>query len=259
MKRFVKHVVTIATAALISSAAFGFDNYFENFEALDAENPDALTNEGWLVFGNVFGGFPACDQGYWYGYGPFPAPNGGAAFSNIVVDTNTGQALNVFSDYNNGNHADNACIEASVFQERIFSAADAGSFTFRFYTTVPMELDDGVNVYGFIKLLDPDNGFSLDEFKTVLTDTAGWKEVEIILDESADGKILQWGFTSVASNYLPSGRWYDYISFTPTSDVPTVTYVDPGLAVPIPFWAMLLMAGVLAYFGGSRLVARKQS
>jgi hypothetical protein len=40
-----------------------------------------LNNAGWLIFGNVFdsGG------GYKFGYGAFPAPNGGQGFSALVL------------------------------------------------------------------------------------------------------------------------------------------------------------------------------
>jgi hypothetical protein len=253
MKRFVKHVVMLAAAALISSSAFGAISYSEDFESYDPDNPDALASEGWLVFGNVFANFPTCGD-YIGGYGPFPAPNSGSAFSNIV-DGAFGQALNVFSDYNNGDHAFGNCIESNVFQERAVTAADAETYTFRFFTQAPGELGENVSTYGFIKLINPATGFNTEVFLTTSTQVAGWKSIEITLTPEDDGKLVQWGFASVASNYLPSGRWYDQVSFTLTSDLPPGYESDSP--VPIPLWAFLAMAGLIGYVGGSRLLARK--
>ena len=58
----------------------GIGPYGQDFEGLDKDDVGALGADGWLVFGNVFN----ADWSYAYGYGPFPAPNDGAAFSAIV-------------------------------------------------------------------------------------------------------------------------------------------------------------------------------
>lgn len=255
MRRLAKYVATFAVAALMSSSALAAISYSEDFESYDPANPDALANAGWLVFGNVFGDYPNCTP-YWYGYGPFPAPNAGGGFSNIT-NGYYGQVLNVFSDYNNGDHGNGACIESNVFQERVFTAADADTYTFRFFTEAPAQLGDNVSTYGYVKLLNPATGYSTDLFLTTSTVSPGWKEITVVLDASADGKILQWGFSSVASNYVASGRYYDFISFTPAADVPDYEYLGDN-PVPIPLWAMFGMAGLLAFFGLSRLHARRK-
>lgn len=248
--RLAKKVLVFAAAVVLSSSAFAAINFSDDFESYSLYVGPGFQGDiggGWLAFANVFGDYPGCTQ-FWYNYGPFPAPNKDSGFSNITLGT-TGQALNVFSDYENANHADSACIETSVFQERVFGAADVGAYTFRFDTQAPEALGADVSTYGFIKLLDPNNGYSADVFLTVPTITAGSKVLNVTLDASAEGKILQWGFSTIASNYVASSRVYDNVSFAPANTGPYQGHEG----VPIPLWALLAMAGLLALVGGSRL------
>ncbi len=247
-------LLTLGGFSSYAAAQVQFSDDFESYNLyVGPTGYEGDIGGGWIIFANVFGDYPGCSQ-YWYGYGTFPAPNKDSGFSNITTG-NTGQALNVFSDYDQADHGNSACIETSVFQERVFSAADAGSYTFMFDAEVPAPLGVGVNTYGFIKLLDPNNGYSQDLFKEVSTVTAGSKSITVALDATADGKILQWGFSTTASNYADSARIYDNVSFAPA---PPVTPRDPD-AVPIPYWALLLMAGLLAYLGGKKLRSRKEA
>lgn len=257
MKRLANKIVTFAAAVLLSSPAFAAINFSDNFESYDLYVGPGYQGDiggGWLGFANVFGDFPVCSP-FWYNYGnTFPAPNKDTGFSNITTGA-SGQALNVFSDYDNTDQGNGACLETSVFQETVFSAADAGSYTFRFDTQTPEALGTDVSTYGFIKLLDPNNGYSADIFLIVPTITAGTKTLDVILDASADGKILQWGFSTVASNYLPSARVYDNVSFAPAN---TGSYQGEE-GVPIPLWALFAMAGLLALVGGSKLRSRRKA
>lgn len=256
MFRLAKQTLVFAAAVLLSSSAFAAINFSDDFESYSLYVGPGYQGDiggGWLIFANVFGDYPGCSQ-YWYGYGTFPAPNKDSGFSNITTGA-TGQALNVFSDYDNANQGDGACIETSVFQERTFSAADAGSYTFSFDTQAPDALGTDVSTYGFIKLLDPNNNYNTDLFLTVPTIMAGSKTLDVVLDASADGKILQWGFATVASNYQPSSRLYDNASFSVSN---TGTY--EGVAgVPIPLWALLAMIGLLALVGAKRLQDRRKA
>lgn len=238
--------VTLGGFSSYAMAQLQFSDDFESYTLGPDANP---IGGGWLYFANIFTGFPACDP-YLYGYGPGPAPNSDSAFSSIVLGS-TGQALNVFSNYDDDQHLQGNCLETSVFQERIFSAADAGSYTFVFDTEVPAPLGTDVSTYAFIKLLDPNNNYNPDIFETVPTVTAGSKSIDVTLDATADGKILQWGFSTVASNYLPSGRFYDNVAFTPAPVGPPIRPLYEG--VPIPLWAFLGMGGLIALFGASRL------
>jgi hypothetical protein len=265
MIRMAKYLVTFAAVALLSSPAFAQIDYFEDFEGLNAGDPNALTDAGWLIFANVWNDYPGCDTTYTYGYGVFGAPNGGPGFSSIA-DGNSGQALNAYSDYNNGDHANGLCIETSLFQERALTEADAGTYEFLFNTQAAYDengrviLQPPVDTFGFVKLLDPDNGFALVYVDDVSTLTTGAKSLTITLDEAAAGLLLQWGFSTRASNYEPTGRWYDNVSFAPegTYEPPAGPVGDNFEGIPIPGWALFIMAGMLAYLGATQLRSRRK-
>ena len=264
MRISTRHLTVLCSLLLalggFSSYAAAQVQFTDDFEAYDlyvGPGSQGDIGGGWTIFANVFGDFPGCSQ-YLYGYGPFPAPNKDSGFSNIS-DGSTGQALNVFSDYDNGDHANGNCLETSVFQEVVFSAADVGSYTFMFVAEAPAALGVDVVTFGFIKLLDPNNGFSTDLFEKVSTVMAGSKSITVDLDATAEGKILQWGFSTTASNYEPSGRLYDNVSFALEATQPPIGPTPPGdeSPIPIPLWALLLMAGMLAYIGGKKLRTSK--
>ena len=80
--------VILALAAALALAAplaarAAVTNYAQNFESMSLANPTALSDDGWIVYGNVY----ASDKTtYLYGYGPFPAPNPGGGFSADMPD-----------------------------------------------------------------------------------------------------------------------------------------------------------------------------
>lgn len=239
-------------AALMSTTALAQLDVSEDFESYTLHPGGDVGNigdigGGWLGFVNVWGDYPGCNTTYLYGYGVFPAPNSDAAISGIVTGSD-GQALNMFSDYLNGDHANGNCIETNVFQETTFSGADAGTYEFTFDAEAPAALGSGVNAYGFVKVLDPNAGFAAVLFQTVETATGGSKTISVDLDASFDGMILQWGFANTASNYESSGRIYDNLAFavpapppsydTVPSDVPTLS--------PMGLLALLLLVGATA-------------
>jgi hypothetical protein len=209
----------IATGLLLgaSGSALGdLASYSQDFEAMDAGSPTALGDDGWLVFGNVF----APDGTYLYGYGPFDAPNGSGAFCNVAVGEGGpdqgAQQLVVFSDYNNGDHANGNLIESNVYQEFDVGAADAGLWTFSFDAKAG-DLAPDSTAAAFIKLFDP--GYALVEFLTVDTTslpvTWGTYALDIPIDASMAGYHLQIGFLNTATNYTPSGVFYDNVNLVP--------------------------------------------
>jgi len=265
----MRYATVLAVTTLMSGSAFAALNFSDDFESYSL--PDGTTiGGGWTWYLNGWTdddgrpGFPTCDVPV-FGYGPNPAPNSNGtpnwAVSNIAEGA-TGKALNVFSDYGNQNyHGGGDCLETIVFQETVFDAGDAGNYTFSFDTQVPEALGAGVTTFAFVKLLDPSAGWS-DVFggtKTVDTATAGSKSIDVTLTTGNAGMILQWGFTNVASNNLASSRWYDNVSFAvkalPPKKRPS-RYVE---GVPVPFWALVIMTGLLAYFGSTKLRTRRKS
>jgi len=218
MRRAVTRV--LATALIICFAATAgwadLSSYMQDFEGLVQADPAALANDGWLYFGNVFdpGG------GYLYGYGPGPAPNGGPAFCAVAAGqggaSQGAQQLVVYSDYNNGDHANGNIIEANVFQEQIIGAVDVGTmWTFQFDAKLG-DLVPNSTALAFIKTLDP-NTFGLSSFVTVdmtsIPATWGTYSLDLAIHAGLQGHILQIGFLNTATNYTPSGVLYDNINF----------------------------------------------
>ena len=218
MKKLVL-IMTVAAVAGVASADLA--GYSQNFEGMEVavDGSTALTDDGWLAFANVFGP----DWAYWYGYGPFGAPNnsGGPAFSNVVtgeggVDQGDRQLV-VFSDYNNGDHGNGAYIESNVFQEQTVGAADVGSLvTFTFDAKLG-NLEAPTTALAFIKTLDPGAGYAMTNFETVETTAIptawGTYSIDLFIDASLEGQILQFGFSNTATGYNASGVIYDNATF----------------------------------------------
>jgi hypothetical protein len=202
---------------LIPAAGSALTPYAQDFEGLIQSDPSALANDGWLVYGNVFGP----DWSYWYGYGPFPAPNGGAAFCAIAAGEGGpdqgAQQLSVYSDYNNGNHGDGAWIESNVYKEQPIGPEDVGTiWAFEFQAKMG-NLEGSSTAKAFIKTLDPNNGYALTNFITedMTFISSVWSDhaLQLPIDSSLPGQIFQFGFMNVATYWEGSGIFYDNINF----------------------------------------------
>jgi hypothetical protein len=207
---------------LVPASGLALEPYYQNFETLNQADTGALAADGWLVYGNVFG----LDWSYWYGYGPFAAPNDGAAFCAIATGEGQGaQALSVYSDYNNTNHP-SAYIQSLVFQELPIGPGDVGeTWTFEFDAKMG-NLAGSSTAQAFLKTLDPGNGYATtNEFyldMTAIPTTWGTYQLSIVIDPALDGQLLQIGFLNIATNYEPSGVFYDNINlYISGSVVPT--------------------------------------
>jgi len=191
--------------------------YSQDFEGLDQTDPSALANDGWLVFGNVFGP----DWSYWYGYGTFPAPNGGPGFSGIDVGQGGpeqgDQQMVVYSDYNNEDHGNGAFVEANVFQEQTIGAADVGATWLFEFDAKRGNIAGASTARAFFKTLDPSAGYALTNFiwidMTNVPDTWESYSLSIFIDPSLEGQLLQFGFLSTATYYEGSGIFYDNVNF----------------------------------------------
>ena len=206
---------------LLPAASQALAPYGQDFESLPLPSPGGLLGDGWLVYGNVFG----YDWGWWYGYGPFPAPNDGAAFCAIVAGEGIGgQCLSVYSDYNNGNHAD-GIIESNVFQEQIVTAEDVGeTWTYSFQAKLG-NLAGSTTAAAFIKTLDPGAGYAMTNYitadMTTIPTTWSAHTLTITIDAGLVGQILQFGFVNHARLYEPSGVFYDDVQFYTGTPVPS--------------------------------------
>jgi hypothetical protein len=232
-------VAFVLVAPLNSHAALA--GYSQNFETLapggTGYGNSALSDNGWLVFANVF----KTNGDYDYGYGPFLAPNGDTAFSGIAIGQGGpqqgNQQLVVFSDYNNGSaHASGQLVEALLFQQQTIGTGDVGStWTLRFdagrYTPFPLATPSTASA--FIKTLDPAHGYQTTAMNWVdMSAVDGWGAHSLSLTITAGaGQILQFGFSNTATYYANSAVAYDNISFAPVPEPSTYALMLAGLGL----------------------------
>ncbi len=217
--------------------------YSQDFENLGQTDPNALANDGWVVYGNVF----TPTGTYIYGYGTFPAPNDGFAFCQIDTlqggpDQGTKQLV-VFSDYNNTDHANGNIIESNVFQEMTIDPSNLGQiWTFAFDAKLG-NIEGQSTATAFVKTIDPSNGYAMTNFvsadMTTTPDTWQGYTLSISLADSAlAGQLLQIGFMNTATLYQGSGIFYDNLNFYQSggSDVPAaIAGAELAQNYPNPF------------------------
>ena len=234
MKFAKNHLAAAAAFALCPLASAQIGLYDQDFESVDINNPDALSSDGWLTYTNVFN----ADGSFAYGYGSGGAPNGGPSFS-VINDTQGGgdqglQYVNIYSDYNNGDHANGLTIEANVYRERGIAASDVDQeFIFEFdYRKNPEVIngDGATQAFAFVKVLQSSNGsfasLAQINFDTTNASTTAWDtaSISITIDPAWQNETFQYGFFSTATEYADSSRLYDNLSVSSPNSAP------PGLA-----------------------------
>jgi len=285
------HKLAIATGTALllvgASSQAAITEFTQNFEGLtpaDGTNGlDDLSNDGWVVSGNVYDGVGTFPGNYLYFYGEFyPAPNtGGGAFSAIANDDVSANAsgtnyLNIYSDYDNRGAQDGGQIVNAFFlKEQAIDASDIGkTLTFSFDAKRPDVEDDGLGgdaslavgnncsvecvAQAFVKTLDVSNNYNTTNYIVEVTTAisqANWTNYTITLDLSdplLEGQLLQFGFETFATNDNPTGVYYDNIELALTGGEP-----EPESAnVPIPTIALLGFGALLAWSGMSSIRKR---
>jgi hypothetical protein len=196
----------------------------------------ALTDDGWSGFVNRF----SPDGGtYLGGYSSSPGENEGGL---AAIETGQGgveqgdRQLVIISDYNNNpDQTAGNRVEANTYRERSITAADVGqTLTFSFDAKRGNINDPADNncintpnppcdstALAFIKTLTA--GFVTTNFITEDTTAilATWNRysISLAIDAGLVGQFLQVGFSATASNFEPSGVFYDNIVVT-TSPTP---------------------------------------
>ncbi|MCP4292440.1 MAG: T9SS type A sorting domain-containing protein [bacterium] len=200
----------------------GMVAYSQDFEALNAADVDALGDDDWLIFANVF---DAVTGEFAYGYGPFSAPNNPSAPAFCTIVTGEGgdeqgvQQISVFSDYENADAQTNGdLIEANVFQEQIIGPDDIGkTWVFEFQAKMPA--NGGVippaTALAFVKTIDPNSNFDMTNFVSVdmsniNSEWSGYS-LSLAIDAGLVGQFFQFGFSSSATGYHPSAIIYDNV------------------------------------------------
>jgi len=225
------------------SAQFSFSDNFE-FPTPLADGTFDFGN-GWLVFI----GFPE-GQGMspadFEGFGPFTAPNGTGGLGQIDTNEaagggcNMNQYYNVFSQYNATDaHTFGRPVESSNFQQHEITADDVGrTYIFQFDHIANQDPDPmnnlipgDVNVFAleaFIRVIDSQFFFDQSPAAPVQTGTSNsWttSSLSITIDASWVGDFLQFGFFSSATNFAPTGVWYDNVSIGETVPAPMLPAV----------------------------------
>jgi FlgD Ig-like domain len=232
-------IMIIALCSLVPTVSQAqLSPYSQNFEGMVLTDPTALSNDGWLVYGNVFS--PA--MVYLYGYGPYPAPNIGPPHFCILV---TGEGsptqgliqLSVFSDYENADHANGNLIESNVYREQTIDAGDVGQTWYFEFDAKRGNIGGASTALAFIKTLDPGNGYATTNFihtdMTAIPITWNRYSLSITIDAGLVGQILQIGFSNTAANYEPSGIFYDNLDFTQTSTVDVQPVMAAGQGIQL--------------------------
>lgn len=208
----------MAVTVFASTSHAALINYSQDFELLNRADPAAIGNDGWFISDNV------------------PAPNNGPGFSTItsgqVAPAQGAQQLTVFSDYMNAGN----WVETLVYQKQTISITDVGStwnFTFDVKQGDQM-LDSSSNAF----LKTTTSVSTLDT--TAFGSDWGTQTLSLEIDNSLVGQLLQFGFSTTATGYTPSGMLYDNINFSSTS------------AVPIPGAVWLMLSGLVGLVGMAR-------
>lgn len=216
--------MNILARALLSTVAVTFispvgwaavTSYDQDFESMATPSTGALLGDDWLVFANVYDATGT----YLYGYGPFPAPNDGAAFCAVATGQGgTAQGdrqLSVYSDYNNPDHGAGRLIESNVFQEQTIAETDVGTVVVFTFQAKMGNLAGASRAEAFIKTLNPVAGYATTNHITVDMTAAPstWNtySIRLAIDGGLVGQVLQFGFTTVASDYEASGVYYDNV------------------------------------------------
>jgi len=245
-KMIVTALTMIAAMVFATFSHAALVNYSQDFEGLNRAESTALGNDGWLVFANVF---DTDKITYLSDYGVFSAPNGGAGFSSITSGqggvAQGSQQLTVFNDYANPDHATGKWIEAMVYQEQTISAADAGTTLLFMFDAKKGFISGESSAEAFIRTLDPGGSFvptnNVFLNTTSLNDVWGTYMLSLMIpeDNSLEGQLLQFGFSSFAANYQGSDNFYDNINISVSS-------------VPLPATAWLFISGFATLFGLAR-------
>lgn len=221
---------------LIPVSGQALTEYYQDFETLVQGDPDALANDGWVIYGNVFSGV---DMGFLYGYGVFPAPNHPLAFSNLTIleggDDQGLVQLSIFNDYENADHANSNWIEANVFQEWTIDQSAVGETWVFAYDAKLGNLDLQSTATAFIKTIDPASNFDMTNLvaQDMTTTPVEWQGyvLELPIIQELVGQYIQIGFNSTATLYEPSGIIYDNVHFykkAPISAVPNASVITGG-------------------------------
>ena len=191
LSRFNRGVGSMA----LPSAPLSYQNDFEGPNPLD----------GWSGYVNVFSlDCSSFEYGYAYEIGA-----GDPVMLAVIAEGSDGNALNVFSDYNNSSSA-TACLESNVFREVTLTSSMIGTYEWTFDAEEPEAV--GSRTFAQMRLIDPENDYALAAESIVETRGGENQSIQIELNSSHVGMFFQYGFSTLASADENSGMYYDNVS-----------------------------------------------
>jgi hypothetical protein len=191
-----------------------------------------------------------------------------------------GALSNMVRVYGNQYSAHTDCHRVKVFQE--MPIASDGDLKFSFDVAQAQfgaQPQNGEITGAFVQILkSSDSSFGTLLFQTMLTTppvatspgdvSTASQSMEFTIPAEWVGELLQFGFyndvtTSAGQSPWTSSALYDNVTLESVAVVEPPP-VGPGVpgdfeGIPIPQWALLLMAGLLGWLGAKKLRARKES
>ena len=215
----------LASLVAFSSTTHAALSYSQDFESLDPNSATALSGDGWFIGNCLVGG------GCWFGPGN-EAPNSPASgvngYSALVTDQGGvgqgGVQLSVYSDYNPWSSfggAGSQTLETFVYRDiGIIGAGDANQ-TIQFNFDVKQgNIGDstlGSQAWAYINVIKvSDSSFATlynGQFETTTVGT-DWisGSLDVTIDASWAGELLQIGFKNTTTEWDASGVVYDNLS-----------------------------------------------
>lgn len=232
------------------------------------------------VYGPYNGGggeadYPQDNRNYWTASAAEAGAGDSYYRAGLEVPAWEGALTNMMRVYGNRYNGHPGCQRVLVFREMAITSS--GDFTFSFDVAKDQygAPANGEIIGAFVKVIKTsDQSYAELLFQTVVSQppaatspedvTTARQEIEFTLPVEMVGELLQFGFHSdlspnLSQSWATSGAYYDNIELSPSVVVPPTPpgEVDP-IGVPVPFWAYLIMGGLLAWFGGAALrFARK--
>ena len=254
-------LLLLAAAAFAPTSSAALTAYSQDFEGMTTNQgwpPNDLSDDGWGIYGFAWDADPTGPANLVYEYGPNDAANGEPGSIQSVA---TGQGgpeqgnvvLAKYSDYNNPDQSQGPCdppsvpcvpnlyIQAITFQTQEIAAGDAGVWRFAYDAKIGNLVADS-SASAYIQTLDSTFGF---QKAVVVNDSTnlpiewGRYSLDLLIDSTMVGDILQFGFSATSTAYRGSGVFYDNLSFS---------------QVPLPGAVWLFGSGLIGLVG----VARKR-
>lgn len=294
MRVSISHLIKLSSLSLLlagfSSQVLAQVLFFDDFE--DRVRDQVLIGNSWTWFEQDFEG-TTCTGNIVGEWGPYSDGNpddyfqenrnfwtagqqGDSYFrAGLEVPAWDGVMTNMMRVYGNQYSQYTNCHRVLVFQE--LPIASSGDLTYSFDVAQAQygaEPANGEVTGAFVKVLkSSDSSYATLLSELIITTpppatspadvTSASQMIEFNIPEEWVGELLQFGFYSDVTTSLGQSVWtssalYDNVELAPSRPVgPPIGPQFEG--VPIPFWAYLVIGGLIAFVGGSKLRSSRKA